>query len=312
MKFSPIYWVLSSVVLLAGVGMMGVGAAMEYNNRDDDGKYLVDSFENVGNIKVEVSTCSMTLKSDENAENCTVEFINATGNPKMYMEGNTLHVEQKQKQKFRLVNFGDWQKKGEFIITVPDEMLDEVEVALGFTKENEISSISCKKMQLDCGVGDMTIRQTRIFNEFDLDGGTGDMVFKDVTVEGNCDLDFGVGTLESDNYVVAKKSDIDFGTGDCTFRNSEFSEIEMGCGVGDLKLESVKISGDVKIKQGTGDIRIDVADSSDDYSVEVEKGVGDVSVNGKEINGLMNKDAKYDITVESGVGDISISFLDEN
>ena len=312
MKFSPIYWVLSSVVLLAGVGMMGTAFAMEYKGSDAERKNITESFTNAENLKVEVSTCTLTLKSDKDAENYTVEFIDASGNPKIYMDGDTLHVEQKQKQRFRLVNFGEWQKKGKVIITVPERAFDEIELYLGFTDDSEISAITCNKLQLDCGVGDMTMSQVRIAGELDLDGGTGDLFLKDVTVDGKCDMDLGVGVLEADHFTVSKEADIDLGTGDCTIRNSGFKDIELDCGVGDLHMEALTLFGDADIRQGTGDVKINVADSSDGYSVEVEKGVGDVTINGKSNTSLTNRDAKYMINVECGVGDVDITFQEEN
>jgi len=312
MKFSPFYWVFSSVVILAGVGLMGTAAAMEYKGRDEEGESIIETFESVDNLKVEVSSCSLVLKSSENAKECSVEFVNAPTNPKMYMDGNTLHIEQKQKGTFRLISFGNWQKSGKLIITVPEQKLDEVAISLGFTNGNEISALSCKKLQLDCGVGDMTMDQIQISKELDLDGGTGDLFLYDVTVDGKCDMDLGVGEIEADGFTVAKETNIDLGTGDCFIQNAVMGMTDMDCGVGDIQMISVQFLGDTEIRQGTGDIKLDIAGSSDDYSVKTEDGTGDVKIDGENINTLKNMDAKYSINIKCGVGDVDICFVDEN
>ncbi len=311
MKFSPVYWIISSVVVLSGAGMGMLGVAMIKNSGNEVENSITESFTGIENLRVESDSCTLTLKSSEDAESCTVEFISATGNPEMYKDGTTLWVKQKKKYQFRLISFGDWEKKGKLIITVPKESFKEIYVSLGFSDKNVISGISCQNLFLDCGVGTLELNDIRTTGVFNIDGGTGDIHMDEITTGGICELDLGVGDLVAERSVMADTSDFDFGTGDSIFENCDFGEVDLSSGVGDLIMEDVTFAGDVRIKQGTGDVSVDIADRSDDFSVNVKKGMGDVTINGEKNSSLINRDAKYSITVESGVGSIDISFADE-
>ncbi len=311
MKLSPIYWIFSSVVVLAGVGMMIAGAAMYDEQIEDDENSVMETFADFRNLELEVEYCTLTLKSSESAQECIVEFIGAHSTPKMYLDGDTLVVEQKQKMPLQVISFGKWQKCGEVIITVPERDYDQMHISLGMTDGNTIDSISCKDMELDCGVGDIELQDIHIAGEFDVDGGTGDMFLTDVSVDGECTMDLGVGTLEAENLVVKGKSDFDFGTGDCTISDSRIGKLELDCGVGDVKILSTELLGDAEIQQGTGDVEMNISGSSDAYSVLTESGAGDVTIDGDNINTLKNKDSEYTINIDCGVGDVDIRFFDE-
>ncbi len=311
MKLSPIYWILSTVVALAGVGMMVAGAAMYDDQIEDDENSVMETFSDFRNLQLEVESCALTLKSSESAQDCTVEFIGSPSTPKMYLDGDTLVVEQKQKMPLQLISFGNWKKCGKVIITVPVQEYDRMYISLGMTDENLIDSIACRDMEFDCGVGDVTMRDIHIAGELDVDGGTGDLFMNDIAVDSVCTLDLGVGTMEAENLVVKGKSDFDFGTGDCTISESRLGDLELDCGVGDVKLFFTELHGDAEIQQGTGDIELSISGSSDAYSVLTDSGVGDIKIDGEDINGLKNKDAEYTINIECGVGDVDVRFLDE-
>ncbi len=310
MKLKAVYWVIAVLITLAGIGIMSVGAAYRFSHPQT--KNWTDTFESFENLDIELASSSLRIESDPAAQECIVECIEVPSDTEAFLDGDTLKIKQKEKKKFQLISFGWDLEVGDVIVTLPEADYQNLVISLGLADQSEIADITCKTMEIDAGVGTMTLRDVTIGKEFNMDGGTGDLLLQNITLDGNSDIDLGVGELVAE-YVKAKKTcEIDLGTGDCEFRDCQFDGLDLDCGVGDVMLLRTTLKGDAKFMQGTGDIELELMGNPDLYSIRTESGMGDVTIDGVKIGALRNDDAKYEITVECGVGDVDIRFPDRD
>ncbi len=310
MKLKAVYWVIAVLITLVGIGIMAVGAAYCFSHPQT--KSWTDTFTSFDNLDVELSTSSLRIESDPAAAECMVECIDVPSDTELFLDGDTLKIKQEEKQKFQLISFGWDLTLGEVIITLPEEDYEKFAISIGLAKDSEIAGVTCKTVEIDAGVGTLTLRDMTIEKEFNMDGGTGDLLLQDVTLEGKSDIDLGVGELVAEHVNAKKTFEIDLGTGDCEFRECQFDEMDLDGGVGDVMILSTTLNGDAKFMQGTGDFELELMGDPDLYSIRTESGMGDVTIDGDKIGELRNDDAKYEITVECGVGDVDIRFPDKD
>ncbi len=306
MKLKAVYWIIAVLITLAGIGIMSVGAAYRFSHPQT--KNWTDTFASFENLDIELASSSLRIQSDPAAKECMVECIEVPADTEAYLDGETLKIEQKQKKKFELISFGWDLEVGDVIVTLPESDYKNLIISLGLADQSEIADITCKTMEIDAGVGTMTLRDVTIEKDFNMDGGTGDLLLQNITLDGKSDIDLGVGELVAEHVKAKENFEIDLGTGDCEFRECQFDELDVDCGVGDVLFLSTTLKGDAKFMQGTGDIELELMGNPDLYSIRTESGMGDVTIDGDKINGMRNDDAEYEITVECGVGDVDIRF----
>ena len=99
--------------------------------------------------------------------------------------------------------------------------------------------------------------------------------------------------------------------GKTEIKSCEINNLKANLGVGTFDLNG-KLTGTSKVDSGVGAINIDLLDSSENYTIDVDKGIGYVTVEGKKLE----MDRVYGIgenhlSVDGGVGEIKINFKGE-
>lgn len=146
-------------------------------------------------------------------------------------------------------------------------------------------------------------------SEVSISGGVGDVSIYDLSME-KLTVDGGVGDIKGKN-IVADKVTVDGGVGSIQFDNVEFGTCDIDSGVGDVTVSGV-INGDSEFSGGVGDMDLDIEGSRENYSLNIDGGIGSVRVNGQKIANLdENTSGKKVMTVESGIGSISIKFTQD-
>ena len=138
-------------------------------------------------------------------------------------------------------------------------------------------------------------------------GGTGDIHLSDIVCE-NLDLDLGTGALTID-HLECNKLDLDSGTGNVTLNHIVSYETDIDCGTGFVSIFG-KLLGETDISCGVGKLDIALADSEADYKIEIEKGLGHLTVNGNTCKEYHSNPsgASNHLDIEGGMGDINIDF----
>lgn len=146
-----------------------------------------------------------------------------------------------------------------------------------------------------------------IFEEVTIETGAGTVDIKDLYTK-DLTLDLGAGKVMVDNLNALNETEIDGGAGEIKINNSIINNLDLDMGVGKLTLTS-KLTGNNEINSGVGEVNLSLTDAADNYKIKVEKGIGNIKINGDKVN----NDTYYGIgsnliEINGGIGNININF----
>lgn len=138
-----------------------------------------------------------------------------------------------------------------------------------------------------------------------LNAGAGRVEIRDLKVK-NLELDLGAGKTEISSLVVTERAKVKGGAGYLAVRESEIKDLDLDMGVGKVEI-GAKLTGNNQIDAGVGKLDLNLRGTSEDYRVNVEKGLGSVTLNGKKMaDDETWGDGKTVIDIDGGVGAIEI------
>jgi hypothetical protein len=120
------------------------------------------------------------------------------------------------------------------------------------------------------------------------------------------------GKLEINHLVIGAKSQYSVGAGEMILKNIEVNDITVVCGIGNIEIAGA-ITGDNEIKCGIGKVELNVIGEEEDYSYEVNSGIGNVSINDNNYHNLSNHIINNDgaanyFYLDCGIGNIIVEF----
>ncbi|MBQ9743324.1 MAG: DUF4097 family beta strand repeat protein [Ruminococcus sp.] len=125
-------------------------------------------------------------------------------------------------------------------------------------------------------------------------------------------LELGAGEVNIKNISVTSNTRIEGGAGAITVSDGELHNLDMNMGVGQLNL-SCSVTGDGKLNLGVGESNITLLNEEDDLSVNVEKGLGNLNVNGKDLSKYStDNNSKDSLEIHGGVGAINLKTSEGN
>lgn len=151
--------------------------------------------------------------------------------------------------------------------------------------------------------GEITIYVPSDLNELVIDGGSGEILIEDITTN-KLELDLGAGLININNSTF-NNSDIDGGVGVLNANNTTFTNLSLDSGVGKVNI-SGNIYGNSEIDGGIGEINLNLTNESL-YRFIVDKGLGDITVNGTSISGTYGNGENV-IDIDNGIGSVNITF----
>lgn len=144
-----------------------------------------------------------------------------------------------------------------------------------------------KSVHMDTGVGDVFIAD-QIIERLDLRVGMGDVNLESLTIQ-KLDIQGGMGSIETTDLISY--------------------DTKVSVGMGEVAIQGA-LEGDVTIEGGMGSLSLTTSKPFDDYNYILEKGMGVISINGKEYSILENvredNGADYTIRINGGMGEIDI------
>lgn len=168
----------------------------------------------------------------------------------------------------------------------------------------KIQENSKKALKNNIGQIIVYIPENTVLNEVEIDSGIGETEIKHLNAK-ECEMDFGVGSTKISNMTVQNKIKIETGTGEVSLDNCNVNNLSLETGVG--KTEFVgNIEGSSSIKNGMGELDIDLLGKSEEYQIITETGIGEVKLNNQNIGEGTIGTGKNVIKVEGGIGSISI------
>lgn len=121
-------------------------------------------------------------------------------------------------------------------------------------------------------------------------------------------LEISLGTGNIKGYdIVAAQVDIDGGVGNISLDNVTFADTKIEGGVGNINIQGL-LTGYTKLKCGVGSVDLSIVGDYDDYSFDIESGLGSIRINGDKVSDMKKtvNGATNELDVEGGVGSINI------
>lgn len=347
MKLGVFYWALSSAILACGLALMVTGAVVHTNTNDRVS--FIETAENVTALDISLRESALELRSTDDADACTIEFVSVSEDAGMSEDDGLLSIYDTKKKWFSFLSFGWRDYDSKIILTVPKTEYENVRIDLGLADDNSIRNLACLDLDLDMGTGDVNLKKVVVAHEFQfhggtgnvdieslevdnkftmglgtgsiemkdcrfgsdllVDAGTGDFRCKDMTVLGNLDVDLGAGDLKLEKVDVDGTCEFDCGTGNLTAEKSKFHQLDMDCGAGNVTMKDTKLLGDVEIDHGAGNLTIEIDGKATNYWLDIDQGAGKLESGGIPMGTPLASDAHV-IRVDGGAGNIQFMIKD--
>lgn len=122
------------------------------------------------------------------------------------------------------------------------------------------------------------------------------------------ELDIGAGIITLEKLDVTKKAEIDCGAGQFNLKNGTLHNLDFSLGVGSADI-CAELKSNADIESGVGELKLTLSDSKDNYTFNVETGLGNILYDGASVRGdtLLGNGATK-VKLEGGVGSVDISF----
>ena len=124
------------------------------------------------------------------------------------------------------------------------------------------------------------------------------------------DLELGAGEVSIDSLVATSDIDIDGGAGKITVSGGALHNLDLDMGVGQLNLTSV-LTGESDFDLGVGESNITIIGNRDNYKLDIEKGLGNITVDGTSVSNIKGQgNGNNSIEISGGIGAINLKFQD--
>lgn len=216
-------------------------------------------FSNIKDLEIDIEISKLYVKEGNEFR---VEARGVSSKFNVENVGEKLKIKEKKPNIFK--NAAD---KSEIYVYIPaNTKLNSVKISTGISK-SEISNVISKRLDLNMGVGDLSISNIIISEDTKIDGGVGRANIEKSDLR-NLDLDCGVGSIDVTTKLTGN-SKISCGVGNLNVSilgNKNDYTIKTDTGIGTMKVDGDKVADNQTVGNGSNFIRLD-------------GGVGTVSIN---------------------------------
>ena len=124
-------------------------------------------------------------------------------------------------------------------------------------------------------------------------------------------FELGAGDVTISKLIAEKSANIEGGAGRITISNGAIKDLALKMGMGQLNLTAA-LTGDSELELGVGESNITLLGSKDDYELDIEKGIGNITVDGKNVTdyGSSGRGAN-EVEIHGGIGAINVEFKEQ-
>jgi DUF4097 and DUF4098 domain-containing protein YvlB len=149
-----------------------------------------------------------------------------------------------------------------------------------------------------------------VFEKINLNTGAGRVTAGELMAE-TVDLELGAGDALIDTLVATKSADIEGGAGRIAISGGALHNLELGMGVGQLNLTSA-LTGECQLELGIGKSNITLVGNRADYALDIEKGIGEVRVDGKLVSDYGSSgNGTAEVKIQGGISAIYVEFKEQ-
>ena len=125
------------------------------------------------------------------------------------------------------------------------------------------------------------------------------------------ELKLGAGDVRFESLNASSNADIKGGAGQITIASGILNDLSLEMGIGELNL-TASVLGESDFKFGFGESNVTLIVGKDDYKVDIEKGIGNITVDGKTVTDFGSiGNGQNHIEIEGGVGTINLKFREK-
>lgn len=150
------------------------------------------------------------------------------------------------------------------------------------------------------------IPETLVFTNVELETGAGRVTADALRTE-KFTLGQGAGEVQIQYLEVTTETQIEGGAGKITVSDGVLHNLEMELGVGEMNL-TCAILGNSDLNLGVGETNLVLLGAESDYRIEMERGIGSVTVNGSSMENGTYGSGENCIDIEGGVGALKVTF----
>ena len=200
--------------------------------------------------------------------------------------------------------------------TLMDDKVDNIDIKAENVKEHCFSydvKGDTLKIKYDLGIAflslnwsgariNVVIPENIRFESVTIKNGVGDMHITGIESE-YIQINSGVGAASFDR-IKADRMNVSTGVGEVRIAAAATNNLKLDSGVGKMTYQGA-ISGNADIDSGVGELILNLNGNPDDYSFRIDKGIGEVRINGNSCFGNFGS-GKYRFDIDSGVGAVTI------
>ena len=124
-------------------------------------------------------------------------------------------------------------------------------------------------------------------------------------------FELGAGDVTISKLIAEKSANIEGGAGRITISDGAIKNLDLEMGLGQLNLTSA-LTGDCNLDSGVGEMNVTLLGSKDDYELDIEKGIGNITVDGKNVTDFgSGGNGAHEVDIHGGVGAINVRFNNE-
>lgn len=309
-------WLLVALgLVIAGIGFASVGTAMggvwkmkfsweDFKVTKASDNYI-DETKNVDVFtKIKVETSTVDIKIVEGSEYSVSYHVPEDEIPDIECKNGELRIKTKESSSFFLFN---WSKDESVItVTIPSGNINSVDI------ESSTGDITVKDVsiygKIHTSTGDIFLKGCKSDDDLQTETSTGDLEIEKCEFR-SLNTEASTGEVKIKDSKIESKYDAKTSTGDIKVTSSTIGSFKADGSTSDITFDNVTVTG-VKIETSTGDIKMKLTGSKDDYSIKLDSNTGDFEIDGNEIDGdhYESRGGNYELNIETSTGDIKISF----
>ena len=157
------------------------------------------------------------------------------------------------------------------------------------------------------GMLTLYVPEGTVFESVSINTGAGRLTAEELRTE-RLELSLGAGAVEIGYLETTKETDIEGGAGAIVIADGSITDLDLEMGVGGLDLTAALL-GDSDLSLGVGESKLTLLGNKDDYRVEIEKGLGNIRVDGEVVSQYGSSGSgRYSVDIVGGGGEIKLSF----
>ena len=182
--------------------------------------------------------------------------------------------------------------------------VSEKDGVLTIIDETTTSKIGIKNTTFENAMLTLCIPTDQVFEDVDLE--TGACKLTSCALSANSiKLSLGAGNVCFESLNAATRTNIQGGAGSITVQSGSLNNLSLEMGVGELDLTAALL-GSSDLEFGIGEAMLTLIGSADDYQIDVNKGIGSITIDGQTVTAFGNGENR--IKLNGGVGTLQVNF----